>query len=307
MRDRLEGVSVFVETVEAGGFSRAADRLALSRSAVGKAIARLEARLGVRLFHRTTRVQTLTEDGQAYYERCQRALEELRAGESFVESGRADVVGMLRVSMPVLFGRYCVSPVLVNMAREHPKLELDLRFSDLVVDVLGEGYDLAIRNGPTVEGSGLRTRKLLSQRKILCAAPSYLKERGWPDDIASLASHDALVYARSNQQIHAWQLHDEDGKLKDCELDWRLRFDNMEAIADAAVAGVGIAFVPDWLVREHLREGRLMTLLDNRPSAMLDTFAVWPDTPYLSKRLRLAIDTLVEHLPNLTTGPPSGA
>jgi DNA-binding transcriptional LysR family regulator len=210
MRDRLEGVAVFVEAVEAGGFSRAAEHLALSRSAVGKAIARLETRLGVRLFHRTTRVQSLTEEGQAYYERCQRALDELRAGESFLEAGRTEVIGLLRISMPVLFGRYCVAPILIGMAKQHSKLELDLRFSDLVVDVIGEGFDLAIRNGPTADGSGLRTRKLLSQKKIVCAAPAYLagpeerRQLGKRDqvdaiievDVASAGNDDELLRLR---------------------------------------------------------------------------------------------------------------
>ncbi|MBB3610578.1 LysR family transcriptional regulator [Rhizobium sp. BK602] len=297
MRDRLEGVAVFVETVEAGGFSRAAERLALSRSAVGKAVARLETRLGVRLFHRTTRVQTLTEEGQAYYERCQRALEELRAGENLLEAGRTDVVGQLRISMPVLFGHHCVAPLLLDLAKQHPRLELDLRFSDLVVDVIGEGFDLAIRNGPTPEGSGLRMRKLLSQKKVVCAAPAYLAERGRPDSIADLAAHDALVYWRNNQ-LYPWQLRDAEGRQRDCVLKWRLRFDNLETIVDAAVAGMGIAWLPDWLVREHLRDGRLVTLLDEYPSTSLDTFAVWPDTQHLPKRLRLTIDTLVSNLPS---------
>src|SRR5664280_1748699 len=138
MRDSLDGVAVFVEAVEAGGFARAAERLALTRSAVGKTVARMEARLGVRLFHRTTRSQSLTEDGQNYYERCLRALEELRAGEALLESGRREVSGKLKVSMPVLFGRYCVGPVLLELAQEHATLELDLRFSDAVVDLIAE-------------------------------------------------------------------------------------------------------------------------------------------------------------------------
>src|SRR5882757_11056332 len=129
MIDRLTGVGIFVETVEAGGFSAAATRLNLSRSAVGKTVARLEQRLGVRLFHRTTRSQSLTEDGQAFYERCLKALEEIRQGEAMLESGRREVAGRLRVSMPVLFGRRCAAPLLVGLARRHPKLELELNFS----------------------------------------------------------------------------------------------------------------------------------------------------------------------------------
>lgn len=130
MIGRLAGLPVFIEAVEAQGFSAAAARLNLSRSAVGKSVARLEDRLGVRLFHRTTRSQSLTEDGQAFYEHCLRALAEIRAGEAMLESGRLEVAGRLRVSMPVLFGRRCVAPILAGLAGKHPKLELDLSFSD---------------------------------------------------------------------------------------------------------------------------------------------------------------------------------
>ena len=180
MSDRLTGVSVFVEAVEAGGFSAAAARLNLSRSAVGKTIARLEMRLGARLFHRTTRNQNLTEDGQAFYERCMRALDEIRMGEAMLDSGRREIAGRLRVSMPVLFGRRCVAPVLTELARQHPKLELDLDFSDRRVDLLEDGFDLAVRNGALGEGAGLMARRISYQRMTVCAAPAYLGARGSP-------------------------------------------------------------------------------------------------------------------------------
>jgi DNA-binding transcriptional LysR family regulator len=163
--DRLNGVSVFVEAVEAGGFSAAALRLNLSRSAVGKTIARLEGRLGVRLFHRTTRSQSLTDDGQAFYERCLRALEEIRAGEAMLESGQQEATGRLRVSMPVQFGRRCVAPILSHLAEKHPRLELDLNFSDRLVDLLEDGFDLAIRTGPLDQSAGLMTRRIAYHRE----------------------------------------------------------------------------------------------------------------------------------------------
>ncbi|RJT31998.1 LysR family transcriptional regulator [Mesorhizobium waimense] len=299
MRDNLDGVSVFVEAVEAGGFARAAERLALTRSAVGKTIARLEARLGVRLFHRTTRSQGLTEDGQIYYERCLRALEELRAGEALLESGRREVRGRLKVSLPLLFGRHCVEPVLLELARQHPSLELDLRFSDSVVDLVAERFDLAVRNGTPGEGSGLSTRKIVSQKKIVCASPSYLATRGTPTDIASLLDHDALVYWR-NDQPFPWTFHDESGRAIVAKLKWRLQFDNQEAIADAAVQGMGVAWLPSWLVSDQLEAGHLVTLLDQFQSLALDTYAVWPSAQYIPMRLRAAIDTLAANLKAVT-------
>lgn len=152
MSEMMDGVEVFVAAVEAGSFAAAAVRLHLTRSAVAKTIGRMETRLDVRLFHRTTRSLALTEDGQGYYERCVRALDELRAGKAALDSGRNEAAGRLRVSVPVLFGRRCVAPVLTQLAAEHPKLELDLSFSDRPVDLIEDGFDLAIRNGERVRG-----------------------------------------------------------------------------------------------------------------------------------------------------------
>lgn len=301
MRDRFDGVQVFVEAVEAGGFAKAAERLSLTRSAVGKSIARLEDRLGVRLFNRTTRTQNLTEDGQQYYERCLRAIGELRAGESLLESGRRDVIGRLRVSMPVLFGRYCIAPILLAFAREHPRLELDLSFSDRRVDLIAEGIDLGVRNGALGNGAGLQARRLTSQPKILCAAPAYLAANGTPEVIANLADHDTLLYWRADHG-QDWQLPDTSGALVEVSVTSRLRFDDLEAIANAAVAGMGLAWLPCWLVRDKLLAGSLVALWADRPSASMECYAVWPATQYLPLRTRLAIDALVSELPKRLDG-----
>lgn len=200
MNDMLNGIPEFVEAVEAGGFSAAAARMNLSRSAIGKAIARLERRLNTRLFHRTTRMQSLTDEGQAFYERCRRALDEIQSGEAMLESGKREVTGRLRISMPVLFGRRCAAPLLLELARMHPKLELDLSFSDRVVDLFEEGFDLAIRNGVLRDEAGLAARKVALHRMTLCASPDYLAARGAPQAIDDLAGHDLIVYARSGER-----------------------------------------------------------------------------------------------------------
>jgi DNA-binding transcriptional LysR family regulator len=293
---KLDGVAVFVETVDAGGFARAAERLSLSRSAVGKSIARLEARLGVRLFHRTTRTQCLTEDGQMYYERCLKALEELRAGESLLESGKREVAGRLKVTMPLLFGRYCVAPILLRFAQRHPKLELHLSLSDRPVDMISEGFDLAVRSGALGEGSLLRARRLGSQRKVLCAAPSYLAARGQPQNIEAFANHDVLIHWRAGNP-YPWILPNEDGRMSDVTLTSRLRFDDLEVTADAAVAGMGIAWLPYWLVRDRVQAGSLSLVWNDRPCSSMDSHAVWPAAQHLPMRLRMAIDTLVAELP----------
>jgi DNA-binding transcriptional LysR family regulator len=296
MRDRFDGVQIFVEAVEAGGFAKAADRLSLTRSAVGKAIARLEERLGARLFHRTTRTHSLTEDGQQYYERCLRAIEELRAGESLLESGRREVAGRLRVSLPVLFGRHCAAPILRAYARQHPKLELELSFSDRQIDLIADGFDLALRNGALGDATSLCARRLVSQRKALCASPEYVAARGEPRSLADLSAHDLLVYWRNDHGL-AWQLPDASGALIDVSVTSRLRFDDLEVIVDAAADGMGLAWIPYWLIRDHVRRGDLVELWSGRPSATMENYAVWPATRYLPLRSRLAIDALASELP----------
>ncbi|MDQ0473145.1 LysR family transcriptional regulator [Labrys wisconsinensis] len=297
MVDHLSGLAIFVETVQAGGFSAAAVRLNLSRSAVGKTVARLERRLGARLFHRTTRSQALTEDGQAFYERCLRALAEIRSGEAMLESGKREVVGRLRVSMPVLFGRRCVAPILTGLARLHPGLELDLNFSDRLVDLMEDGFDLAIRNGGTGDGVGLMTRRIGSQRMTVCAAPAYLAEHGTPRGIADLGRHEAVVYGRPGL-VKSWLFPADGAPPVAFQPRSRLRFDDLDAIADAAAAGAGLAWLPCWLIREHVRAGSLVRVLADHPGLVFDIHAVWPQTPHLPLRVRLAIDRLAEALPD---------
>jgi DNA-binding transcriptional LysR family regulator len=296
-QERLDGITVFVEVVRLGSFASAAEHLGLTRSAVGKAMARLESRLATRLFHRTTRLQNLTDDGHIYYEHCKRALAELQAAEAQMESGRHEVAGRLRVSMPVLFGRHCIAPILLNLARQHPLLDLHLSFSDRPVDVLAEGFDLAIRSGVLgAESEGLRARKLVVQRKRVCASPSYLARYGRPQSTAELATHSILLYRRADR-INVWQLPDATGRIVDMPLTSRLQFDDLEVIADAAISGLGLAWLPEWLVRERLRAGELVSVLDDQPGATMNCYALWPNTPHMPLRLRLAVDALVEQLP----------
>ncbi|WP_025119909.1 MULTISPECIES: LysR family transcriptional regulator [unclassified Serratia (in: enterobacteria)] len=296
MNDRLSGISVLVSVVEAGSFALAASRLHLSRSAVGKTIARLEQRLGVRLFHRTTRSLSLTDDGVLFYEHCLRALEEIRIAESLLESGKQQVSGRLRVSMPVLVGRMYIAPVLTALAREHPGLELDLSFSDRVVNLIEEGFDLAIRNGALPDSAGLVARKLGDNRMTLCASPEYLARCGTPDNVEDLARHDAICY-RYAHAIRSWLIPQADGTTREVMLKTRLLMDDLQAVADAAVAGFGIAWLPCWLIREPLMQGQLQPVLGTVPGEAFEMHAVWPLTPHLPLKVRLAVDALVNQLP----------
>lgn len=296
MTDTLKDIPVFVASVEAGSFAQAAVRLHLSRSAVGKSIARLEERLGVRLFHRTTRSQRLTDNGALFYERCLRALEEIRGAESQLETGKHQVSGRLRVAVPVLFGRQCIAPLLIELAQEHPGLELEMSFSDRVVDLVEEGFDMAVRNGALADSSVLVARRLGEHRMVLCAAPDYLLKNGQPQTVDDLRRHTAINYTRAGRVL-PWQLMDYDGTSRTFIPRSSLNMDDLQAICDAALAGHGLAWLPCWMVIKEIQQGDLVPLLKQAPDVRFDVHAVWQQTPHLPLRVRIAIDMLVKRLP----------
>lgn len=296
MTDTLKDIPVFVASDEAGSFAQAAVRLHLSRSAVGKSIARLEERLGVRLFHRTTRSQRLTDNGALFYERCLRALEEIRGAESQLETGKHQVSGRLRVAVPVLFGRQCIAPLLIELAQEHPGLELEMSFSDRVVDLVEEGFDMAVRNGALADSSVLVARRLGEHRMVLCAAPDYLFKNGQPQTVDDLRQHTAINYTRAGRVL-PWQLMDYDGTSRTFIPRSSLNMDDLQAICDAALAGHGLAWLPCWMVIKEIQQGDLVPLLKQAPDVRFDVHAVWQQTPHLPLRVRIAIDMLVKRLP----------
>jgi DNA-binding transcriptional LysR family regulator len=291
----LNDIHAFVVSADAGGFSAAAQRLNLSRSAVGRAVARLEQRLGARLLHRTTRQLSLTSDGVAFLERCQRALDELQAGQAALNKAHRQVAGRLRVSVPVLFGRVCVVPVLAGLAEQHASLELQVEFSDRVVDLVADGFELAVRNGALGNAAGLMRRKLMQERAVVCAAPSYLDRVGTPDSLDALPAHHAITYARRGR-VQPWLFPQQGARPLELMPPTRMRFDDLGAITDAAVAGLGLAWLPSWLVADRLREGTLVRVLPDVASLVRDIHALWPRTPSLPLRVRLAIDALARQL-----------
>lgn len=295
MSDRLSGIREFVTVVEAGSFAAAAARLNLSRSAVGKTVARLEARLGARLCHRTTRTLSLTEDGLAFYERCLRALKELEEAELAVESGRQEPKGKVRVSVPVAIGRHCVAPILYDVARAHPALVLEMSFTDRPVYLVEEGYDLAVRNGDLPDDPSLMSRTLARQRIVVCASPIYLEKHGRPATLADLPAHQAIDYANP-RYTRSWIFPEEGGATTEVAMQGRVRLDDLEAMGDAAAAGLGLTWLPYWLIRARIAKGELIPLFDY-PAAEFATSALWPATPFLPLRVRVLIDALAARLP----------
>lgn len=290
--ERLKGITLFVQAVDAGGFALAAERLGLSRSAVGKSIARLEARLGVRLFHRTTRSLSLTEDGAAYHASCVRALGEIEGAELALAEGRQALRGQLRIDLPVTFGRLHVLPHLLELTGEHPGLNLDLSFSDRFIDLAEEGVDLAIRLGNLAD-STLVVRRLAPQRMIACAAPAYLDRSGEPAHPDDLTRHQCVLYSFANRP-NPWRFRGPGGPFAITPARGRFQATNGEAMRDAVLAGQGLAQLPTFLVGDDIRSGRLRAVLSTYAGEGPPIQAVWPSARHLSSKVRAAVDRLVE-------------
>ncbi|MGH6615209.1 LysR family transcriptional regulator [Sphingomonas sp.] len=297
--DRLTSMAVFVKAVDLGSFAAVADALDLSGPMVGKHVRFLEERLGVRLLNRTTRRQNLTEFGRAYYERCRMILAEAEAADALAADQLSEPRGKLRVTMPVHFGRRCVAPILLDLARRYPALELDLSMNDRFADLAEDEYDLAIRTGELEDKAGLIARRVARQRMIVCASPSYLDQHGTPQRLDELGSHAAIIYRRSGR-VRPWLFPQGDQPPVEIMPAGRLQLDDLDAIADAAVIGMGLAWLPSWLVRDRIRAGTLVQLLPEQPEFPYDCHALWLQTPHLPLKVRLAVDALAAALPGVT-------
>jgi DNA-binding transcriptional LysR family regulator len=294
--DRLTSMAVFVKAVDLGSFAAAAAALDISGPMVGKHILALEQRLGARLLNRTTRRQSLTELGRAYYDRCRAVLAEAETSDALAADQLGEPAGRLRVTMPVHFGRRCVAPILLRLAARYPRLELDLSFNDRFADLADDEFDLAIRTGELAGSGGVMARRVASQRMIVCASPAYLNVNGLPQAIEDLASHQDVVYRRSGR-VRPWLFPRDPQHSAEIAPSHRFRFDDLEAIAEAVTAGVGLAWLPSWLVRERLISGALVRVLPDEPEYQYDVFALWLQAPQMSPKLRAAIDVLALELP----------
>jgi len=298
MMDRLTSMAVFLRAVDLGSFAAAAEALEMSGPMVGKHVRFLEERLGVRLIHRTTRRQSLTEFGQAYYERCRAVLAEAEAADALASDQLSEPRGRLKVTMPALLGRHCVAPLLLKLAQKYPALELDLSFGDPVTDLMDGGYDFAIRTGDLDEQSGVIARRIARQHMVVCGSRAYLKANGKPRTLDELGQHQAIVYRRLGR-ARPWLFPRDGQRPREVWPAGRLRLDDLEAIADAAARGMGLAWLPSWLVRERLERGALVRVLGNEGELPYDCHALWLPTPRLPLKVRLAVDALAAALPKL--------
>lgn len=290
--EHLTGITAFVQSADAGGFTQAAEKLGLSKSGIAKSVARLEDRLGVRLFNRTTRRFALTAEGEVFYEVCVRVLAELDAAEASLTDHRVQPRGRLRVDLPVVFGRQWVLPVLLEIAGRYPDLTLEVSLSDRRIDLIEEGIDLVVRIGDLDDSSTLIARQLGVQKSVLCASPDYIKRHGQPTSLNALADHSCIGFGRGGKSLQWWFL-DKNGVPFPQTISGRLSCNQSDAIRDMALAGYGIALLSTWLIADDLKEGRLHCVLPEVATRGFPIHALWPYTRQMRPKVRVVVDELV--------------
>lgn len=285
--DNLSGISVFVQVAETRSFVSAGRLLGVSSSAVGKSIARLEQRLGVRLFHRSTRSINLTAEGALFLGRCQRVLNELEAAELELSSTSSEPRGKLRVSLP-LAGQFLFS-LLSGFAKRYPDIHLELDFSDRLVDVVEEGFDAVVRTG-ALNDSRLVARRLGAFRFLLVGAPDYFQAHGEPQAASELGEHDCLLYrVPSTGKLERWPLPDQAHNGAQ-NLRVVLVCNNIDMLLNAALAGRGIACLPEFAVKAALDAGQLQAVLTEEVTRTIHFSVLWPPSRFIAPKLRCFVD-----------------
>lgn len=286
-------LQVFSEVFRKQSFAAASRELGVTPSTIGKAINRLEASLDLRLFHRTTRCVTPTSDGERFFVRCQQVIDAMEALEDEIAGDKDRPCGLLRLDLPIVYGRQVVLPLLSLLAGRYPDLRFDVRLSDAYVDLVREGVDLAVRIGH-MSDSSLVARRFSQQQWLLCASPEYLKRHGIPSDLGALAGHRAILFrAPSTGMEQGWRFKGVP-RARTLRSDTYARFTDGESMAAAAEMGMGLAQLPSYMVAGSIREGRLVEVL--KPLRPLPTpiYAVLPANRMVPRRVRVLLDELVK-------------
>ncbi len=293
----LNDIVVFTKVVETKSFTGAAEQLGLPKSTVSRKLAQLEERLGVRLVQRTTRKLALTDIGQAYYERASRIVADVMAAEQLVTDMQATPRGRVRVTASVDISTRVLGPVCADFLSKHPDVNVELDATDRIVDLIEDGFDVALRIGPLSE-STLIAKRLCALDFVLCASPAYLAARGTPANVDDLDAHDRVLFTPS-ARIQSWPLTRTEGTY---EFGRPARFasNNVGAIRGAALAGAGIALVPKFMVADDLTAGTLIGLLPEWTAGGNELFAVYPARQNLPPRLALFIDFLAAKMASCT-------
>lgn len=289
--DHLTALKVFRTTAAAGSFAGAARQLGLSAAAVSKNIAELEAHLKVRLINRTTRSMSLTEAGAAYVERLARILDDLDEADAALAPVGASPGGVLRVSAPLTFALTCISPHIPTFMARHPNLRLELNLQDTRTDLIGEGYDLAIRGSDRLEDSSLVARELMTMTHVLCGAPGYFAAHGRPAAPEDLKAHECVQFTLSGH-ANKWTFR-RAGRSVAVPIDGRYKVSSSIAVRDALLAGFGLSLVPRIYVEPELAAGRLEAVLADWEADRTPVYAVYPSR-HLAAKTRAFVDFLLE-------------
>jgi len=283
----LEDLQTFVEVAEAGGVSPAARRLGVSKSIVSRRLLRLEEELGIQLLARTTRGAAVTEAGATFREHAARACAEMEVARETVQPS-GELRALLRIAAPLSFGPTHLAPVLAELARRHPHLHVHSRYSDRFVDLVAEGFDCAVRVGVLTDSS-LVARRIAPLRGMLVASPIYLRKHGTPQTLEELASHEALL-----QGTESWRLLDGDATVT-VHPRGRFKADNGVALTAAALSGLGVAALPDFLFEEHLASGALVPVLERYRFPEGGIYVVRAPGQHPTRKIRVFTDLLIEH------------
>ena len=292
--DSLTDIAVFVQVVESGSFTAAAERLSLSKSVVSKYLTRLENRLGARLLNRTTRRLSLTEVGQAFYERSRRGLQEIDAAQAEVSRLQAAPRGTLRLNTPMSFGILHIAPALADFLSRYPELSVDMNLDDRQVDVIEEGFDVSVRISELPDSS-LVARRLGPCRHAVVASPAYLAQQGIPRTPNDLRAHNILTY-RYQESALDWHFRSPAGKAVSVTVAGSVRMNNSLALREALLSGLGITRTPTFVAGQAIRQGQLINLLDGYETLQLSIYLVYPQRRYLAPKVRAFVDFMAERI-----------
>jgi DNA-binding transcriptional LysR family regulator len=288
--DKFEQMRAFTQVVDSGGFAAAARQMGLSRSVVNKLVIALENQLGVQLLQRSTRVVSPTETGLAYYERCVEILANLADVEQSLGSLQAEPKGRLRVNAPMTFGTLYLAPAMADFLQQYPDLQVQLTLNDRFVDPIEEGFDVTIRISDPHPTSSLFVQPLAPIQRLLCAAPDYLSRQGTPTHPMELRTHSCLHYGQILME-HRWHFTGVDGEHS-VAVQGVLCSNNGEALREAAIQGLGIALLPQFIVAAALQQGALQIVLPHYHLAELSMEVLYPVHRHLSTKIRLLVDFL---------------
>ena len=293
----LNEISAFISIVQAGGLSRASEQTGLPKSTLSRKLALLEQRLGLTLLQRTTRKITLTKMGEEYYRQCSQLLSQLGEIEKQVVTEQTEPTGTLRFTAPIESGSMLLAPMIKRFCDRYPKIALDLVFTDRIVDLVGEGFDVALRAG-IMRDSSLKAKKIGRERFILVANRNYLKKKGTPKNVNDLSNHRLIGFSPNREPL-IWKLQGPDGK-KEITLHECLRNNSLSHCRGLAIEGAGISLLPRFIVGEDLQKGRLDVVLPEWYSDRGDFAIVYPNQKYVSPKTRAFVDFLAEELTTIT-------